>query len=64
MNQRWKLAHVFETLKDPKYWVILVFGICQSITNAGITNVSSPLPTIPISWNYETQDEVADTFSI
>lgn len=45
MNQRWKLAHVVETVQDPKYWVILVFGICQSITNAGITNVGSPLPT-------------------
>ncbi|KAI9730900.1 MAG: hypothetical protein M1834_005618 [Cirrosporium novae-zelandiae] len=39
MRKGWKSAHVVETLRDPKYWVIAVFGICQSITNAGIINV-------------------------
>lgn len=32
------LHHIFESLKDPKYYIIVAFIICQSITNAGITN--------------------------
>ena len=33
-----KWSHARESLQDPKYWIIVAFIICQSITNAGITN--------------------------
>lgn len=33
-----KIKQVWESLLDPKYWVVVAFIICQSITNAGITN--------------------------
>ncbi|KAM4057773.1 major facilitator superfamily protein [Hirsutella rhossiliensis] len=38
MRKGWKLSHVVEATKDAKYWTVFVFGVCQSITNAGITN--------------------------
>ncbi|KJZ74787.1 hypothetical protein HIM_05904 [Hirsutella minnesotensis 3608] len=38
MCKEWNFGHVIEALKDPKYWVVVFFGIFQSITNAGITN--------------------------
>lgn len=34
----YKLSHVIEALKDPKYWIVVAFIICQSICNAGVTN--------------------------
>ncbi|KUL83733.1 hypothetical protein ZTR_08642 [Talaromyces verruculosus] len=34
----WKVAHVLEVLRDPKYWVVAIYVVAQSITNAGITN--------------------------
>ncbi|PVI02691.1 allantoin permease [Periconia macrospinosa] len=40
MHKEWNFAHIQEALVDPKYWVVVVFAICQSITNAGITNFS------------------------
>lgn len=39
-QQSWKSRHIRDALFDAKYWVMLVFGICQSVTNAGVTNVS------------------------
>uniref|UniRef100_A0A093VJ93 Putative transporter n=1 Tax=Talaromyces marneffei PM1 TaxID=1077442 RepID=A0A093VJ93_TALMA len=34
----WKVAHVREVLRDPKYWCVAIYVVAQSITNAGITN--------------------------
>ncbi|KAJ5710012.1 Major facilitator superfamily domain general substrate transporter [Penicillium malachiteum] len=33
-----KLNQIFDALSDPKYYILVVFVIAQSITNAGITN--------------------------
>ena len=33
-----KVNQVWEGLRDPKYWIVVAFIICQAITNAGITN--------------------------
>lgn len=32
------MAHIWESLLDPKYYIAFAFIICQSICNAGITN--------------------------
>ncbi|RAQ99514.1 asparagine synthase [Stemphylium lycopersici] len=39
-RQPWNFSHIFEATKDAKYWLIVIFAIAQSITNAGITNFS------------------------
>lgn len=33
-----KMAHIWECLLDPKYYITVAFIICQSICNAGVTN--------------------------
>lgn len=33
-----KLGQISDALTDPKYYILMVFVIAQSITNAGITN--------------------------
>lgn len=33
-----RLDHILDALRDPKYYILMVFVIAQSITNAGITN--------------------------
>ncbi|KAI0446137.1 major facilitator superfamily domain-containing protein [Xylaria telfairii] len=40
VRQKANTAQITEALRDPKYWIVLVFGIFQSVTNAGITNFS------------------------
>lgn len=37
-KSEFQLGHIWESLMDPKYWVVMAFIICQAITNAGITN--------------------------
>ncbi|KAF7556925.1 hypothetical protein G7Z17_g1080 [Cylindrodendrum hubeiense] len=33
-----KVSQCIEALKSPSYWILIIFTIAQSITNAGITN--------------------------
>lgn len=33
-----KLSQIFDALRDPRYYILMIFVIAQSITNAGITN--------------------------
>lgn len=33
-----KHAQILDALKDPKYYILMIFVIAQSVTNAGITN--------------------------
>lgn len=37
--QKFNPSHVLEALKQPQYWIIALFVVAQSITNAGVTNV-------------------------
>jgi MFS family permease len=40
IRQPWNFSHIIEATKDPKYWLVVIFAIAQSVTNAGITNFS------------------------
>ncbi|KAK5996816.1 putative transporter [Cladobotryum mycophilum] len=55
MQSQFKWSHVVEALKDVKYWVIIMFGICQSITNAGITQFT---PLILAGFGYSKEATV------
>ncbi|OCF71005.1 hypothetical protein I204_08241 [Kwoniella mangroviensis CBS 8886] len=37
-RKKFDLSQCLEAAKDPKYWVVILFVVAQSITNAGITN--------------------------
>ncbi|KAM5468272.1 hypothetical protein MauCBS54593_005013 [Microsporum audouinii] len=52
MRKKWKLPHIFEALKDGKYWAVVAFVLFQSVTNAGVTNFN---PLIIAGFGYSKQ---------
>ncbi|GAA6062584.1 hypothetical protein JCM10212_004179 [Sporobolomyces blumeae] len=36
--KEFRIHHCIEAVKSPRYWILILFAIAQSITNAGVTN--------------------------